>query len=242
MAKMEITPLPTHVAIIMDGNGRWAEERGLPRIAGHYAGVESGVSAALCFADYGLRFLTLYAFSTENWSRPQDEVAGLLQLFDEALTKKVRVCLENGIRLRHIGRLDGLSEQLQQKIQSVVEMTKDNQRMTLSIALNYGGRAELLDAVRRIVEAGIPPQGLDEALFNSYLYTAGLPDTDLIIRTGGEMRLSNFLIWQSAYSEFYSTTTLWPDFDRKEIEKALLSYSHRERRFGGLEAKGGNRD
>jgi undecaprenyl diphosphate synthase len=238
MANKGISPLPTHVAIIMDGNGRWAEERGLPRIAGHYAGVESGISAALCFADYGIKFLTLYAFSTENWSRPPDEVAGLMQLFDEALTKKVRVCLENGIKLRHIGRLDGLSEQLQQKIQRAVEVTKDNQRMTLSIALNYGGRAELLDAVRRIMEAGIPPQGLDENLFNSYLYTAGLPDPDLIIRTGGETRLSNFLIWQAAYSEYYSIPTLWPDFDREEIEKALLSYSQRERRFGGLEIRG----
>jgi undecaprenyl diphosphate synthase len=204
--------------------------------------VESGISATLCFADYGIKFLTLYAFSTENWSRPQDEVAGLLQLFDEALTKKVRVCLENGIKLRHIGRLDGLSEQLQQKIQSAVEMTKDNQRMTLSIALNYGGRAELLDAVRRIIKVGIPPQGLDEALFNGYLYTAGLPNPDLVIRTGGEMRLSNFLIWQAAYSEYYATPTLWPDFDKEGIEQALLSYSQRERRFGGLEAKGGSRD
>jgi len=181
-----------------------------------------------------LKYLTIYTFSTENWKRPQEEIDGLLHLLEEVIDKETLELHKNGIRLRHLGRLDELSPGLQQAINKAVELTKKNTEMTLSLAFNYGGRTEILDAVHQIIANGIPPQNIDEELFNSYLYTAGLPEVDLVIRTAGELRLSNFLIWQSAYSEYYSTNVLWPDFSSKEIDQALLSYNQRQRRFGGL--------
>ncbi len=226
--------VPVHVAIIMDGNGRWARQRGLPRLAGHRAGTENLRRVIRRFGDYGVKFLTLYAFSTENWLRPKREVEGLLRLLRQVIRRELQHLHENGIRLLHIGRLEGLPPRLQQQVREAMDLTKDNERMTLTIAFNYGGRAEIVDAVRRIVAAGIPPEQVDEQVVAAHLYTAGLPDPDLIIRTGGEMRLSNFLLWQGAYAEFYSTPVYWPDFDEDDIDQALLAYSRRKRRFGRL--------
>jgi len=221
----------------MDGNGRWARQRRLPRLAGHRAGTENIRRVIECFAEYGVKYLTLFAFSTENWSRPRKEVQGLLRILEESIDREIQSLHEEGIKLLHLGRPDRFPESLRQKLQHAIELTKDNTRGTLSIAFDYGGRAEIVDAVRRILDQGIPPQSIDEALLGSFLYTADLPDPDLIIRTAGEMRLSNFLLWQAAYSEYYSTPTFWPDFGREEIEEALIAYSQRERRFGGLRAE-----
>ncbi len=218
----------------MDGNGRWAEQRGLHRLDGHRAGVKNIRSIIEYLNEYQVKCVTLYGFSTENWKRPEDEVKGLFHLLAEAIDKETRELHKRGVRLRHIGCLDGLSHSLQLAVNRAVELTKNNTGMTLSLAFNYGGRIEILDAVRHLIAEGIPPQNIDEKLFNSYLYTADLPDVDLLIRTGGELRISNFLIWQAAYSEYYFTKVLWPDFGKKDIDKALLSYSQRQRRFGGL--------
>jgi undecaprenyl diphosphate synthase len=186
------------------------------------------------FSRLKLKYLTLYGFSTENWKRPKEEIDGLLSLMQEAIEAETLKLHQNDIKIRHLGRLDGFSPGLQRAITRAVELTKDNKGMTLSLAFDYGGRAEILDAVRRIIEEGVPPQKIDEQLFDSYLYTAGLPEVDLVIRTAGELRISNFLIWQAAYSEYYFTDVFWPDFDSKEIDKALLAYSRRQRRFGAL--------
>lgn len=230
-----IALLPNHVAIVPDGNGRWAEQHGLPRLEGHQAGAENMRRMVEYLNEYPIKYVTLYGFSTENWSRPENEVRGLFQLLGEFIDKCVSEFYENGIKLRHLGRLNELPQNLQQTINRAAELTKNNTRMTLGLAFNYGGRAEIIDAVRCLVAEGIPPQNIDEILFNNYLYTAGLPDVDLLIRTGDELRLSNFLIWQTAYSEYYFTDVLWPDFDKKEVEKALITYSQRKRRFGGLQ-------
>lgn len=230
----KVEHVPTHVAIIMDGNGRWAKQRGLPRSAGHRAGTENIRTVIERVAEHGVKYLTLFAFSTENWQRPRTEVATLLRLLGRAIRRETKNLHEAGIRLRHIGRLDVLSAQLQQQVQDAIELTKDNDRMTVSVAFNYGGRAEILDAVRRIVADGIPPERIDEALFGSYLYTADLPDPDLIIRTAGEMRLSNFLLWQGSYAEYYFTPVYWPDFGITNVDEAVVAYSQRRRRFGGL--------
>ena len=226
--------LPNHVAIVMDGNGRWAKQRGLPRLEGHQAGVQNVRPVIKCLNQYQIKYVTLYSFSTENWNRPKDEVTGLLRLFEESIHKYISELHENGIKLRHLGRLDELPQSLQSVINKAIELTKNNTRMTISFALNYGGRLEILDAARHIIAKGIPFENIDEKLFNSYLYTAGLPDVDLFIRTGGEFRISNFLIWQAVYSEYYFTEVLWPDFNQKELEKTLLAYSQRQRRFGRL--------
>jgi undecaprenyl diphosphate synthase len=228
-----ITALPRHVAFILDGNGRWAEKRGLPRLEGHRAGVKNIRLILKCLSKHGIEYVTLYAFSTENWNRPVDEVNGIFDILMEVVGRETHELHKNGVRIRHIGRLQGLPERVQESINKAVKLTEDNQGMTLNVALNYGGRAEILDAVSRITEDKILPQDIDETLFNKYLYTAGLPDVDLVIRTSGEMRTSNFLIWQSAYSEYYFTPVLWPDFNEEELEKALLAYSQRQRRFGG---------
>jgi len=230
-----IALLPNHVAIVPDGNGRWAKQHGLPRLEGHHAGAENMHCMVEYLNEYPIKYVTLYGFSTENWSRPEDEVRGLFQLLGEFIDKCISEFYKKGIKLRHLGRLNELPQDLQQAINSGVELTKNNSRMTLSLAFNYGGRAEIIDAVRCLVAEGIPPQNIDEILFSNYLYTAGLPDVDLLIRTGDELRLSNFLIWQTAYSEYYFTDVLWPDFDKKEVEKALIAYSQRKRRFGGLQ-------
>jgi undecaprenyl diphosphate synthase len=230
----KISPLPNHIAFIMDGNGRWAEQHGLPRLEGHRAGIESARSVIECLREYHIGYVTLYSFSTENWQRPEDEVRGLLKILKESIGKETAEFHKRGIRIRHLGRLEELPLHLKLAIKRAVELTKNNTQMTLSFAFNYGSRLEILDAVRSIITEGIPPRDIDDKLFNSYLYTTGLPDVDLVIRTGGDLRISNFLLWQSAYSEYYFTEVLWPDFNTEELEKALVSYSQRQRRFGGL--------
>jgi len=230
----KITPLPNHVAIVPDGNGRWAEQRGLPRLEGHQAGAKNMWRMIKYLNEYPIKYVTLYGFSTENWNRPGEEVIGLFHLLKEHIEKEMPEIHKRSIRLRHLGRLEELPPSLQITINSAIKLTKNNTGMTLNLAFNYGGRAEIVDSVRRLIADGIPPQKIDEKLFNSYLYTAGLPDVDLVIRTADELRLSNFLIWQSAYSEYYFSKVLWPDFDKKEVDKALLAYSQRRRRFGGL--------
>jgi undecaprenyl diphosphate synthase len=218
----------------MDGNGRWARERGLPRLVGHRAGTDNIRHVIRCFADYGVKCITLYAFSTENWSRPRREVEGLMRILEESIDRETRDLHHEGVRIIHLGSSGGLSDTLKKKVKYATDLTKDNDRVTLCLAYNYGGRAEIAEAVKRILQDGVHPDDVDEELISRHLYTAGLPDPDLIIRTGGEMRLSNFLIWQAAYSEYYSTPALWPDFGPEEVERALVAYSERERRFGGL--------
>ncbi|MBI4188540.1 MAG: di-trans,poly-cis-decaprenylcistransferase [Chloroflexi bacterium] len=230
----KFTILPTHIAIVPDGNGRWAERQGLPRLSGHRAGAENTHRMINYLNEYPIKYVTLYGFSTENWSRPEEEVNGLFQILADFISKCTPELNENGIKLRHLGRLNELPPDLKSAINKAVAATKNNTGMTFNLAFNYGGRAEILDAVRRLIADGVPPQNIDEALFSNYLYTAGLPYVDLLIRTGDELRLSNFLIWQTAYSEYQFTKVLWPDFSKKDIDKALLSFSQRRRRFGGL--------
>ena len=226
--------IPVHVAVIMDGNGRWAVRRGMTRSEGHRAGVENIRTAVAAFAKAGVRYLTLYAFSTENWDRPAHEVDSLISIMLDVIGPESENLNREGVRIRHIGRLDRLSDDLRAAIEASIEMTAQNTGITLCVAFNYGARAEILDAVRRLIADETPPESLDEPTFESYLDTAGIPDPDLIIRTGGEMRLSNFLLWQAAYAEFYSSPALWPDFDESEIQRALQAYAQRERRFGRL--------
>ena len=230
----KIARLPNHVAIVPDGNGRWAEQRGLPRLEGHQAGAENMRRMIDYLSEYPIKHLTLYGFSSENWSRPADEVKGLFHILEMFINSYALEIHNKDIRLCHLGRLNELPQALQQVINGAVELTRNNTGMTLNVAFNYGGRVEIVDAVRRLVAEDIPSQNIDEALFSNYLYTNGLPDVDLLIRTGDETRLSNFLLWQTAYSEYYFTKVLWPDFGKKDIHKALLSYSRRKRRFGGL--------
>ncbi len=226
---------PRHVAIIMDGNGRWAESRDMSRSEGHRAGVGNIRRTIKAFAKAGVEYLTLYAFSTENWGRPIDEVDALISIMLDVIGPESENLHEQGVRIRHIGNLDRLPQDLRDAISDSIDMTKRNDRLTLCVAFNYGSRTEILDAVRKMLADGVAPERVDEGLFATYLDTAGIPDPDLIIRTAGEMRLSNFLLWQAAYSEFYCTTVLWPDFDETEVEKALQSYARRERRFGRLD-------
>jgi undecaprenyl diphosphate synthase len=232
--RKQITRLPVHVAIVPDGNGRWAEQHGLSRLAGHQAGVKKMRSLIEYLNDWEIKYVTLYGFSTENWGRPEDEISGLFHILEERIGKDVPKLHRKNVGVRHLGRIEELPVWLQKSIRSAEELTKNNTGMTLSLAFNYGGHLEIVDAVRRIVAEGIPPEKIDEKLVSSYLYTAGLPDVDLLIRTGDELRLSNFLIWQTAYSEYYFTQALWPDFTEKDIDQALLAYSQRERRFGAL--------
>ncbi|MFC1873260.1 polyprenyl diphosphate synthase [Chloroflexota bacterium] len=230
----KITQFPNHVAVVPDGNRRWAEGRGLSRIEGHLAGAENIYHMVKCISEYPIKYLTLYGFSTENWHRPTEEVNGLFSILGEFINTHVSEIHNQNIQLRHLGRLQELPQSLQTVVNKAVRLTGNNTGLTLNIAFNYGGRVEILDAVRRILAAGIKPEEVDEELFNRYLYTADIPYVDLLIRTGDELRLSNFLIWQTAYSEYYFTNVLWPDFNQKEIDKALLAYSQRKRRFGGL--------
>jgi undecaprenyl diphosphate synthase len=231
---LKLPSIPAHVAIIMDGNGRWARQRGRPRLYGHRAGTENIRRVIERFADYGVNYLTLFAFSTENWDRPRYEVRGLMALLSRFLKRETEHLHENGIRLLHFGDLSPLSPKLQRQVGDAIELTSRNDRMTLAIAFNYGGRAEIVEAVRRIVAEGVPADQIDEESFSTRLLTGDLPDPDLIIRTAGEMRLSNFLLWQGAYAEFCFLPVYWPDFDVQHIDEALLSYSGRTRRFGGL--------
>jgi undecaprenyl diphosphate synthase len=230
----KFTQLPTHIAIVPDGNGRWAERRGLPRLEGHSVGAENMHRMVEYLNEYPIKYVTLYGFSTENWSRPEEEVKGLFRILADFIERTVSEIHQKGIKLCHLGRLEELPEDLQQAISKAVELTKNNTGMTLSVAFNYGGRTEILDAIRRLVADGVTPQDIDEELFSRYLYTGSLPNVDLLIRTGDETRLSNFLIWQTTYSEYHFTKVLWPDFGKKDIDRALLSYSRRKRRFGGL--------
>ena len=229
-------PVPQHVAIIMDGNRRWASERGLSRQAGYRAGTDNIRRLIRAFAERNVRYLTLFAFSTENWKRPKNEINPLFRLIGRVLDRELSALHENGVRLTHIGDLAPLSDDLRRRICDAIELTRNNDRMTVCVAFNYGGRAEIVEAVRNLVRDGVAPEDVSEAGLESYLGTHGMPDPDLVIRTSGEMRLSNFLIWQTAYSEFYTTPVYWPDFDEAEIDRALEAYASRGRRFGGHEA------
>lgn len=224
--------IPTHIAIIMDGNGRWARARGLPRLAGHRAGTENLRRVIRACVEFGIQYLTIYAFSTENWGRPPDEVRGLMSIIEEVIDRELDELHREGTQLRHIGRLEGIDPRLKEKVLQAIELTKDNHRLVLNVAFNYGGRDEIVHAVREIVADGVRPEEVDESLIKRYLYTADCPDPDLIIRTSGELRVSNFLIWQGAYAEWYVTPTYWPDFGRDELLEALRQYSLRDRRFG----------
>ena len=226
--------IPYHLAIIMDGNGRWARERGLPRLAGHRAGTENLRRTLRTCVELGIKVLTIYAFSTENWERPPSEVRGVMSIAERVIDRELKEMHANGVQIRHLGRLEGVSQPLQDKMKYALELTAHNERLILNVAFNYGGRAELVDAIRRMITDGVAADQVDEAMLSRYLYTSGVPDPDLIIRTSGELRVSNFLLWQGAYAEYYVTPTYWPDFDRGELLKALKQYSKRERRFGGL--------
>jgi undecaprenyl diphosphate synthase len=218
----------------MDGNGRWATSRGLPRLAGHRAGTENLRRVIRACVEFGVGYLTIYAFSTENWGRPQEEIEGLLHILEDVIDREMNELSREGVRLRHIGHLDRLPPTLQEKVRDAVEKTKSNHRLVLNVAFNYGGRDEIVCAIRSILAAGIKAEQVDVDMVAGYLFTAGLPDPDLIIRTSGEMRVSNFLIWQGAYSEWYVTPTLWPDFDREEFHKALIEFGRRDRRYGRI--------
>lgn len=224
--------VPTHVAIIMDGNGRWARRRGLPRQAGHRAGAENLRRIVRACVEFKIKILTIYAFSTENWGRPEREVRGLMRIFARVLDQELDELHRQGVCLHHLGDLTGVNPTLQEKVKKALELTKDNDRLILNVAFNYGGRAEILHAVRDLLADGIKPDELTEELFSSYLFTSGLPDPDLVIRTSGELRISNFLIWQAAYAEYYPTPALWPDFGPEDLFEAIVAYNERDRRYG----------
>lgn len=226
--------LPVHVAIVMDGNGRWARRQHKARLYGHKAGALHARDFVEMFAGYNIPYLTLYAFSTENWNRPSSEVEGIIRLLSENLDRAIAIASGQNIRILHLGRMERLSPEIQKKAREAIAMTAANSGLTVNIAFNYGGRSEITDAVRNIVSEGTAPGEVTEQTVADHLYTAGIPDPDLLIRTGGEMRLSNFLIWQAAYAELYFTPVLWPDFGREDLEKALAAYGSRHRRFGGL--------
>ena len=226
--------IPTHVAIIMDGNGRWAISRGLPRLAGHRAGTENLRRIITAWTEFGVKYLSIYAFSTENWGRPREEVEGLMHILEDVIDKELAELNKEGVQLRHIGHLERLDPKLQEKVLEAIELTKNNKRLILNVAFNYGGRDEIVCAIQRILKDGILPEDVNADLVSQYMFTAGVPDPDLIIRTSGELRVSNFLIWQGAYSEWYVTSVYWPDFDKEELQKALDTFSQRDRRYGGL--------
>jgi undecaprenyl diphosphate synthase len=232
-----LAKIPTHVAIIMDGNGRWANARGLPRLAGHRAGTENLRRVIRACVEFGVQYLTIYAFSTENWGRPKDEVDGLLMLMENVIDNELEELNAEGVQIRHIGHMDGFAPALRAKVEHSIEITKNNDRLVLCLAFNYGGRDEIVCAIRNIIRAGIPAEDVTQELVSQHLFTAGVPDPDMIIRTSGELRISNFLIWQGAYAEWYVTPTLWPDFDREEFYKALQAYAQRDRRYGRISAE-----
>ncbi|CAA9540083.1 MAG: Undecaprenyl diphosphate synthase [uncultured Thermomicrobiales bacterium] len=234
----EIGPpaVPTHVAVIMDGNGRWAKRRGLARIEGHERGTDNIRRITYAAAELGVRYLTLWAFSTENWRRPTAEVDGILRILGEVLAREVEELHRQGAQLRHIGSLEGLPTGTRQAVLDAIELTKDNERLVLTLAFNYGGRQEMVRAVREMLAAGLDPETIDENTIAAHLDTRDLPDPDLIIRTSGEHRMSNFLIWQAAYAELFFTPVLWPDFGPDDLRAALADYAQRERRFGHITA------
>jgi undecaprenyl diphosphate synthase len=234
ISEISAANIPSHIAIIMDGNGRWARERGLPRMAGHKAGTDNIKRIIETAVEYNVKMLTLYAFSTENWRRPEDEVRGLMTILGQVIDREAMNLHRNGVQLRHVGSLQGIENHLRERIRYAPDLTRENDRIVVNVAFNYGGRAEIVEAAKRMVRDGVAPEEITEELFSSYLYTAGAPDPDLIIRTGGEMRLSNFLIWQAAYAEYWSTPVYWPDFGKEDLHRAIAEYASRQRRFGAL--------
>ena len=235
--KVPAERIPRHVAIIMDGNGRWALSRGLPRVAGHKAGTENLRRVIRATAEFGIKYLTIYAFSTENWGRPAEEVQGLMGILQDVIDRELNELHKEGVQLRHIGRLERLDPRIQAKVLKAIDLTKDNDRLILNVAWNYGGRDEIVCAIQKIIRAGIPAEEVTDELVSQYMFTAGVPDPDLVIRTSGELRISNFLIWQAAYSEWYITPTYWPDFDKEEYRRAIESYAQRDRRYGKVSPK-----
>ncbi len=231
--------VPRHIAVIMDGNGRWAKKRGLPRLLGHRQGTENLRRIIKACVRAGVRYLTIYAFSTENWGRPQDELKGLMQIFNDAFVNEISELVREGVRILHIGQREGIPADLLNKIDQAVERSEDNRRLILSVGLNYGGRNEIMHAVRKIVASGVAPEEVTESLISENLFTAGTPDPDLVIRTSGEYRISNFLLWQSAYAEWDFPETLWPDFGVEELYASIERYAKRDRRFGKLSANDG---
>jgi undecaprenyl diphosphate synthase len=231
-SSVSLEKIPQHVAIIMDGNGRWALQRGLPRLAGHRAGTENLRRVIRSTVEFGIKYLTIYAFSTENWGRPVEEVQGLLGILQDVIDRELNELHKEGVQLRHIGRLERLSSNLQARVLKAIDLTKNNDRLILNIAWNYGGRDEIVCAIQKIIKDGIKPEDVTDSLVGQYMFTAGVPDPDLVIRTSGELRVSNFLIWQTAYSEWYVTPTYWPDFDKEEYRRALEAFAQRDRRFG----------
>jgi undecaprenyl diphosphate synthase len=232
--KEALQNIPKHVAFIMDGNGRWAASRGLPRLAGHRAGTENLRRIIRASAEFGIQYMTIYAFSTENWGRPKEEVEGLLNILEDVIDRELAELHVEGVQLRHIGHLDQLPDMLREKVLKAIDLTRDNKRMVLNLAFNYGGRDEIVCAIRDIIAAGIPADAVTPEVVTEHLFTVGTPDPDLIIRTSGEMRISNFLIWQAAYAEWFVTSTFWPDFDRDEFYNILVNYSQRDRRYGKI--------
>ena len=225
---------PRHVAIIMDGNGRWAQARGLPRIAGHRAGTDNLRTIIRASAEFSIEYLTFYAFSTENWSRPRAEITGLMHILSDVIDRELDELNEEGARMMHIGHLDGLSDTLKKKVSQAIDLTKNNQRINIVLAFNYGGRDEIVHAIKKMLADGVKPEDVDDALVSQYMFTKDIPDPDLVIRTSGEQRTSNFLTWQTVYSEWYFSPIYWPDFNKEELKKALDDYASRQRRFGGL--------
>jgi undecaprenyl diphosphate synthase len=245
MAKKSTTSwrrIPTHVAIIMDGNGRWALARGLPRLFGHRAGTENLRRIITACVEFGVKYLTIYAFSTENWGRPREEVEGLMNILEDVIDRELAELNKEGVQLRHIGRLERLDPKLQEKVMDAIELTKHNDRLVLNVAFNYGGRDEIVNAIQKMIKDGVKIEEVTSDLVSQYLYTAGVPDPDLIIRTSGELRVSNFLIWQGAYSELYVTSVYWPDFNKDEFRKALDTYARRDRRYGNLSQMDGGKN
>ena len=221
----------------MDGNGRWALSRGLPRLAGHKAGTENLRRVIRYTVEFGVKYLTIYAFSTENWGRPPEEVQGLMFILQDVIDRELNELHKEGVQLRHIGRLEKLDPRIQKKVLKAIELTKNNDRLILNVAFNYSGRDEIVYAIQKIISAGIPAEDVTDEMVNKYLFTAGVPDPDLIIRTSGELRLSNFLIWQAAYSEWYISPKFWPDFDKEEYRRALEAFASRDRRYGKVSSE-----
>ncbi len=229
--------IPAHVAIIMDGNGRWAKERGLPRLAGHRAGTQNLRTIIRAAANLGIKHLTFYAFSTENWARPQDEVSGLMDLLAEFLESEIQELHKEGARLLHIGHLEGLGTVLQKKVEDAIELTKNNTKIDVILAFNYGGRDEIVCALKKLIQAGTPAEEVNIQSLSDAMFTAGTPDPDIVIRTSGEQRTSNFLVWQSVYSEWFFPKTYWPDFSEADLLQIIEDFNKRDRRFGGLSKK-----
>jgi len=235
---IKVEQMPRHIAIIMDGNGRWAQKKGLPRVEGHRQGGKTVETIAQCCVDFGIKSLTLYSFSIENWKRPKDEVSALMHLYTQYLVGIRPTLMKNNVKLIHLGRMQGLPKSVQNELRNTMKMTSNNTGMSLALALNYGGRVEIADATKKIAQkykkGKLRLKNINEQTISQNLYTAGLSDPDLLIRTANEMRISNFLLWQISYSEFYVTKTFWPDFKKAALEKAILAYAKRTRRFGTI--------